>query len=227
MKKTHRFIAFVLTVVMFVTMIPESFITAFAEGYYDSSLEGVILTADGAGVEGVSVFVYDITEQEIIDYYDTNSSGKWSTSECVSGNQYLISYYHRDYEIKPCKFIVGATVGTVVLENAIATFIGVDANESDASLFEYEILNGSYVEITKYIGAEETVVIPQTIDRYTVQSINDGAFQNNEAIRVVALPETVEILGNSVFRNCKNLSTVYLNSGITMIGDNTFRECSV
>lgn len=119
-----------LSFAILVTMIPSAAITAFAAGYYDSTLEGVILTADGTGVDDVSVFVYDIMENEVVDHYHTNTSGKWSTSECVSGNEYFVSYYHRDYTFSTDTFRVTAVTGTLTLDTVTATAIEGDLTES-------------------------------------------------------------------------------------------------
>ena len=143
MKATKQIVAFLLSFAILLTMIPAGAISAFAAGYYDSTLEGVVLTSNNTGLRDVSVFVYDITEQEIVDYYKTGSNGKWSTSECVSDNKYLVSYYHRDYTFSTEKFIVDAVTGTLTLDTVVATKTGGDYTESDASLFEYEIINGN------------------------------------------------------------------------------------
>ena len=142
---------------MLISMIPASVLTALAAGYFDCTIEGVVLTSDNEGVEGVSVFVYDITEQEIIDYYDTNSNGKWSTSECVSGNKYLVSYYHRDYSFSKNTFIVDAVTGTVTLETVVLLSqrrpdthidIKLDLSELDVTSAETK---ATYQEIKDYV----------------------------------------------------------------------------
>lgn len=84
-------------------------------------IEGCIVASDSIGIEDVSVFVYDITENEVVDYYKTNSSGEWNCNECVSGNKYLVSYYHRDYSFREDTAIVDGVTGTLTLETVIAT----------------------------------------------------------------------------------------------------------
>ena len=226
MRAIKRIISLVLSFLIVVCSIPESSIVAIAEGFYDSTLEGVILSADSDGVEGISVFVYDITECEIVDYYETNSNGKWSAGGCVSGNKYLVSYYHRDYDFSESTFIVDAVTGTVTLDTVTATKTGGDYAESDTSLFAYEIINGNNIKITGYSGAEEAVVIPSKIDGYTVKSVGDNVFSENTTLKRIVFPETVESIGYGVFNKCTSLEDIKFSAGLITIGNNAFYECT-
>ena len=227
MRRAKRFIALMLAFLMIISAVPSAALTAFAEGYYNSSIEGTIVDSNGNGVSQISVLVYDITEKEVINYYQTDAKGRWNSgSECVSGNQYLISYYHRDYTFSTNKFIVEAITGTLTLDTVTATKRNDLYTESDSSLFTYEILNGLYIKILTYTGAEETVVIPSEIDGYIVQSVGDGVFRENKTIKTVVFPDTVISIGSSIFYKCTNLEEVKFSAGLKTIGDYAFAYCT-
>ncbi len=91
--------------------------------------------------------------------------------------------------------------------------------------FNYTVLNGSYIKLTSYSGTEVEVVIPESIDGYAVQAM-ENVFKNNKTVEVVTLPESLEILGGSNFYNCTKLKRVVFNSDITSIGNSCFYGCS-
>ena len=87
--------------------------------------------------------------------------------------------------------------------------------ENESSLImeipEYEYVNGEIrdgIEITKYNGTDTEVIIPKQIDGVEVTSIGDNAFDGNEKITSVTIPNTVLDVGIEAFANCKNLSNV-------------------
>ena len=99
------------------------------------------------------------------------------------------------------------------------------AAQSSVEDFLYTVLNGTYCEITGYLGDETTVAIPAEIDGYIVQSIADETFKDNTAITEVIFPETIESMGTHVFSGCTSLKDVYMESELTHIGDYAFNGC--
>ncbi len=91
--------------------------------------------------------------------------------------------------------------------------------------FTYEVVQNSYVKITKYTGTETNIIIPDSISDYPVQAIGNGAFQNS-AIVSVELPSTLITIGGSAFKACSSLNSVQFNDGLTTIGTEAFRGCS-
>ena len=94
--------------------------------------------------------------------------------------------------------------------------------ESPVSDFVYQKKdNVNGIWITKYVGNDETVVIPAEIEGLPVSEIcgytNDagktsGAFQGTE-IRSVVIPNTVRFIFQRAFSDCKNLEQVSFGSG--------------
>ncbi len=93
--------------------------------------------------------------------------------------------------------------------------------------FEYKILTDSTCEITKYIGKNFDVVIPETIDGYTVVSIGEMAFYGDLNISSVTIPATVNNIGRGAFGSCAVLTKVYISADakITAISDEAFNKC--
>ena len=100
------------------------------------------------------------------------------------------------------------------------------ANPTPAEYFTYEPINGLYARITGYTGEDSVVVIPQTIDDYTIQEIKEEAFLRNKTIEYVAIPDTVETIGKQAFSRCSALQEVDLGKGLVTLGNWVFYDDS-
>ena len=61
--------------------------------------------------------------------------------------------------------------------------------------YTYALREDGTVEIVKYTGKEERVVIPGTIDKRRVTRIADNAFAVNNTVKSVELPKSVREIG--------------------------------
>lgn len=75
-------------------------------------------------------------------------------------------------------------------------------------LYAYKILSASNktIEITKYNGTEESVVIPQSIDGYTVASLSSSSFIDNSSIKILNIPATINNI--SCYFNSPNIEEI-------------------
>ena len=82
----------------------------------------------------------------------------------------------------------------------------------------------------------ENIVIPSTysIDEegriisgsaYQVKKISEFCFANNNLIKTVFIPDTVEIIDSSAFFNCSNLEKINVPSSVTTLGTDAFGNC--
>lgn len=78
------------------------------------------------------------------------------------------------------------------------------------SIYEYSTLEDGTIEITKYKGSEETVIIPGTLDGKTVSSIGSQPFGINSNLKQVEIPATVTALQYYSFSGCTKLEKVVL-----------------
>lgn len=103
----------------------------------------------------------------------------------------------------------------------IGLFSGLSAFALEAD-YDYTVLSDGTVEITYYKGTDANVVIPETIDGYTVTSIGDSAFLMRTGITSVEIPETVKYIGAKAFSNCSGITEIVLPESIRTIGDEAF-----
>lgn len=133
-------------------------------------------------------------------------------------------------------------------DNTIPEYNASDANP--ASDFEYTV-GADGVTITKYIGTDTDVVIPEKIEGKdvtvierdvfsysynskvvsvdmpdTVKVIEDGVFMHNKALTTVRLSNSLVEIGGSAFDGCTNLSTIQLPATLTKIGMRAFADCT-
>ncbi|MGN1345624.1 MAG: leucine-rich repeat protein [Eubacteriales bacterium] len=89
--------------------------------------------------------------------------------------------------------------------------------------FEYEVKNGE-VTIRGYLGEDEFVVIPETIEGYPVTKIGKSAMKEG-TFRYLYITKNVESILNLAFKDCKNLEAVYLTDNLSTATDNLFDGC--
>ena len=94
--------------------------------------------------------------------------------------------------------------------------------------FDYEVLSvdGLTLSVKKYNGDSESVVVPNTVDVFTVKSIGDSAFFGCSSLAYVDIPSTVTTIGLSAFSSCSSLASVVLGGGDLNIGQRAFSGCT-
>ena len=85
--------------------------------------------------------------------------------------------------------------------------------------------SGSTAVITGYTGTSSSVVIPATIDGYTVTGIAMGAFSQNRTITNLKIEANADI-EMSAFSQCSALRSVEFAGYIPSIGMSAFAQCS-
>ena len=96
--------------------------------------------------------------------------------------------------------------------------------------FNFNDIGNGEAKITHYTGSDENVVIPETVTdsrgiEYTVTSIGDRAFSDNDTIKSVQIPSGVTSIGDYAFADCDSLQSIEIPSGVTSIGDRAFMDC--
>lgn len=107
----------------------------------------------------------------------------------------------------------------VLLIIAALIIMQLPVSEADAATSASDFkIQGS--KLIKYRGDEVHVTIPNT-----VETIGEGAFEENDKIKSVVVPNSVTEIERYAFWGCDNLDTVTLGSGIKEIGSFTFANC--
>ena len=97
----------------------------------------------------------------------------------------------------------------------------ISINSVHSGDYWYDEIAGG-VKIVSYTGSGGNVDIPATIDGKIVVEIGTNAFNGNNALTGVNLPNSVIVLGLGSFYNCPNLNSVYLGNGLISIGNGSF-----
>lgn len=95
---------------------------------------------------------------------------------------------------------------------------------TEDGMYEYDA-QGDTVTITKYLGQETEVVIPEEIAYRTRILLGASAFQGTHVIRVT-LSDGVETIGFHTFHGCTDLKEVILGESVTTIEECAFYKCS-
>ena len=82
------------------------------------------------------------------------------------------------------------------------------------------------LSISKYLGSDANVVIPENYNGKSITSIGSGAFEEKNRMKSVTLPSTLTRISWSAFENCSQLKEIHVQNKVTEIGYNAFRGCT-
>ena len=92
--------------------------------------------------------------------------------------------------------------------------------------FEYVENEDGGITITKYIGTDDSVVIPEAIDGKPITVIGYKAFISNKTIVSVVMPDTVKIISEHALATCPKLKSVTLSKNLEQIDYAAFHSCA-
>lgn len=96
--------------------------------------------------------------------------------------------------------------------------------ETDTTKFEYESLDDG-VNIISYLGDDENVVIPKTIENKEVVTINAHAFKFSN-LKKVYLPSSIKNVEDNAFQQCAFLEELHFWTSLESVFDNSFVDCN-
>ena len=89
-------------------------------------------------------------------------------------------------------------------------------------MLEYEVYGGNSIIITDCLDmAKGKIEIPEKIEKFPVISIGMHAFENNEYITSIVLPEKIETIQPCAFEGC-GLETIEMQEGVGSIQGSAF-----
>lgn len=94
----------------------------------------------------------------------------------------------------------------------------------DEILYTYTVYE-DHVVLEKYLGNEETVVIPDMIEGKPVTKIGKDCFELNKTIKTVVLTANIECIGKYAFDGCDNLGEVYGGEKVSILCASAFARC--
>lgn len=90
--------------------------------------------------------------------------------------------------------------------------------------FEYIVENGG-ITITKYLGKQTSVQIPNMIGQLPVRKIGERAFADSK-VKSVTIPKDCTEIDWFAFYGCYALTTVHIPKSVNSIGYGAFDGCS-
>lgn len=90
--------------------------------------------------------------------------------------------------------------------------------------FVYEVA-GNTVTITAYTGSGGHVAIPTAIEWLPVTAIGPRAFESQEGLTSIMIPDSVTSIGSFAFSGCVNLAEVVMPPRLTQLGGWAFHRC--
>ena len=72
----------------------------------------------------------------------------------------------------------------------------------------YEVLDGGILRVRSYDGTATSLTIPQTVEGYTVVEIGTSAFEGNQVLQSIDLPDSIQTIGRRAFKDCSNLRSM-------------------
>lgn len=104
----------------------------------------------------------------------------------------------------------------VILITVQMSSLSVNAQEYSYGNFTYS-LDGTEAIITGYVTVPKgNIVIPETINGYTVVGIDNYAFHSCEKITNVVIPNSVSVIGNASFAWCDSLKSLTIPNGVIL-----------
>ena len=92
-------------------------------------------------------------------------------------------------------------------------------------VFHYKV-EGDAATITGYEGTAALVRIPSTLDGYPVKKIGERAFEGNESLAAVVVPEGVVEIDWFAFYGCAALQEITLPDSVQVVGHAVFDGCN-
>ena len=89
----------------------------------------------------------------------------------------------------------------------------------------YILEEDNTLSVLRYTGTSAKIVIPETVQGYPVTQIGKCAFEENEVMTEVVLPETIVVVDYKAFSRCKNLETINFPKSLKRIEEYAFTTC--
>ncbi len=91
--------------------------------------------------------------------------------------------------------------------------------------YEYQVKDGK-ATINSYNGTRGAVTIPDLLNGYPVTQIGSHAFQYNDDVTYITIPDGVTSIGEQTFYYCSILEGISIPNSVERIGWNAFGYCT-
>lgn len=139
-------------------------------------------------------------------------------------NGYHLESYNTKQDGSGTRIGIGSRIDVELFSNKTIKLYCQWIKETDESLFEVASLEGG-VQISKYLGDESVVVIPNSIGDKHVLSIAKDSFVN-KSVEKVYFPISLVEIKEDAFVNCGSLNSICYWTSLESISDNCFVKCN-
>ena len=223
MKKVRKYFAVLLALVMTLTAIPLSGLTASAANSGDFEYEVLSETDKTCEITGYTGNATDLTIPSELDGYTVTSIGGSAFCRCTSLTSINLPYGITDigsWAFSECSQLASITLPETVTHIGESAFVATayslnpDNRDSDGALY----IGSHLIELDMNYSGFYTVK-PGT------KTVADYAFFACKSLTGVALPDGIAQIGAGMFSVCQSLSEIEIPNSVTYIGDHAFEYC--
>lgn len=117
--------------------------------------------------------------------------------------------------------------GDLILTFADGTTQTIISSKQESVKFNYIVnQDGATCSIYGVSGRlVSDLIIPESLDGFTVTGIGDNAFNQCAWIKKVTIADTITTIGNRAFANCGGITAIEIPDSVTTIGKEAFNNC--
>ena len=150
----------------------------------------VQLTVDCSGT-GVEFRVIEVLDEEEILVTTSSETVITLQNVALGEHTYYVSVYYEGEDL------IDTEPVSILCDKAKVNDVLYTLGEDDK------------LTVTGYTGTASSLVIPETVDGFTVTAVGASAFEGNTALHEIDLPDTITAIGSRAFKNCSNLSSMH------------------
>ena len=102
-----------------------------------------------------------------------------------------------------------------------------ELNVFQSGAYSYVLNEEGNAIITNHQEGEEKLILPSSLDGYTVTGIGKEAFYNDHFIKELVIPGCIKTIDDSAFAYTNHIRSVVLESGVERIGKEAFLYCQI
>ena len=177
--------------------------SALASAAWNDAPTNAQATVDGTTVTLTWEYGVEADKYGIYDWV----SGEAIVVKLVTGNTAVLTDVaegNHTYTVRPRKLSDGAWK-----QGKHSAEVAVEITGFVYQNILYSLKDGSLVVkgyASGYAGTDSELVIPETVEGYTVTAIGESAFDGNQYLVSIDLPDTITIIGKRAFAGCTKLS---------------------
>ena len=100
------------------------------------------------------------------------------------------------------------------------------AGAAELSDYTYTVQADGTISITGYRGKDTALEIPASINGAAVTAIGDHAFEYDQSITSIDLPNSLVSIGAYAFNDCSGLLEIEFPNGLVTVGEGAFFSCT-